>query len=190
MGNSKFIIPLIVLFAIIILPIFYAVSAYNGIITEEENVKSLFAQVDNNLKRRNDLIPNLVSTVQGYVKQEKEIFTNVANARAKLSGANSITEKAAANGELSSALSRLLVITENYPQLKSNENFKQLSDELAGTENRIAVARRDYNEGVKKFNLAIKRFPKSILAGLFGFKEMPYFETTNEEKAVPKVKFE
>lgn len=142
------------------------------------------------LQRRADLIPNLVSTVKGYTSHENEIIDKVTDARKKLVNASSIEEKSNANNELSSSLNALMVIVENYPDLKSSENFKQLSDELAGTENRIAVARKDYNNSVKKLNTSIKKFPNNILAGMFGFEQATYFEADEKSSEVPSVKFE
>ena len=141
------------------------------------------------MQRRADLIPNLVNTVKGYANQEKEIINTVTTAREKLVGANSVTAKAEADQELTNALSRLLVVVENYPELKSSQNFIQLSDELAGTENRIATARRDYNEAVKTYNLKIKKFPSNVMANMFGFGEKQYFEASEESKNVPNVQF-
>ena len=142
------------------------------------------------MQRRNDLIPNLVSTVKGYAKHEKGVFDDVANARAKLAGAATINDKAKASGELDGALSRLLAIAENYPQLKANENFMRLQDELAGTENRIAVERMRYNDVVMAYNVLIKRFPGNVVASFTGFKEKQvYFKAEEGAKAVPKVAF-
>ena len=141
------------------------------------------------MQRRADLIPNLVNTVKGYANQEKEIINTVTTAREKLVGANSVTAKAEADQELTNALSRLLVVVENYPELKSSQNFIQLSDELAGTENRIATARRDYNEAVKTYNLKIKKFPSNVMANMFGFGEKQYVEASEESKNVPNVQF-
>jgi len=162
----------------------------NQLVTEKNEIESRWAQVDNDMKRRADLIPNLVETVKGYAKQEQTVIGEVANARAALLGARSKDEEITANNQLSGALGRLLVLTENYPQLKSNENFLRLQDELAGTENRIAVSRRDYNLAVQRYNTDVELFPKNIAASIFGFhKEDAYFKTTEEEKKVPQVKF-
>src|SRR5437867_13024378 len=149
---------------------------YNRLVTQGEQVQGAWAQVQNVLQRRADLIPNLVETVKGYAAHEKEIFESVAEARSRLAGATSPREAAAANAGLSSALGRLLAIAENYPNLKANENFVRLQDELAGTENRIATERMRYNEAVRLFNTSIKGFATNVLAVLFHFKEREYFE--------------
>ena len=162
----------------------------NGLVTEKNEIDARWAQVDNDMKRRADLIPNLVETVKGYAKQEQTVIGEVANARAALLGAHSRQDEITANNQLSGAIGRLLVLQENYPQLKSNENFLRLQDELAGTENRIAVDRRDYNETIKRYNTDVELFPKNIAASLFGFhRDDAYFKTTEEEKKVPQVKF-
>jgi len=162
---------------------------YNSIIQQNEQINNAWAQVKVVLQRRADLIPNLVETVKGYAAHEKEIFESVAEARSKLAGAATPAEAANANAGLSSALGRLLAIAENYPALKANENFIRLQDELAGTENRVAVERRAYNETVRAYNAYIKTFPNNILAGMFGFKEREYFEADEGAKDAPKVKF-
>jgi LemA protein len=168
-------------------------SSRNELVTEREDINGRWAQVDNDMKRRADLIPNLVETVKGYAKQEQTVISEIANARAALLGArgtNNRADEIAANDKLGGALSRLLVITENYPQLKSNENFLRLQDELTGTENRIAVSRRDYNLSIQKYNTDVELFPKNFAAMIFGFKrDDAYFKTTEEEKKVPQVKF-
>jgi LemA protein len=166
------------------------ISSRNQLVAEREEIKGAFAQVDNALQRRNDLIPNLVETVKGFAKQEQSVIDSVTKARAQMAGAQTPAEKIQADGELRSALSRLLVVVENYPQLKSNENFLRLQDELAGTENRIAQERRKYNETVQKYNTDIGLFPKNIAASLFGFaREDAYFRAEPAAKEVPKVKF-
>jgi LemA protein len=159
-------------------------------VTQREAIKGAWADVDNNLQRRADLIPNLVETVKGYAKEETTVFTNIANARSALIGARTPAEKIQANSQVDSALSRLLVIAENYPQLKANENFLRLQDELTGTENRIAISRRRYNETVQKYNTSIELFPNNIAASLFGFqREDAYFKTDPAARTVPKVTF-
>lgn len=156
MKNSK--IGLIIIAVIAVIAIIL-IGGYNSIISASEEVENKFSTIDTQLQRRADLIPNLVNTVKGYANQEKEIINTVTTAREKLVGANSVTAKAEADQELTNALSRLLVVVENYPELKSSQNFIQFTDELAGTENRIATARRDYNEAVKTYNLKIKKIP-------------------------------
>ena len=165
------------------------VGAYNRMVTEREGVDKAWAQVENVLQRRGDLIPNLVETVKGYAAHEKEIFEHVAEARSKLAGATTPEEATAANQGLTTALGRLLAIAENYPQLKANENFIRLQDELAGSENRIATERMRYNEAVRGYNTLIKRFPGNIVAGLFNFGEKDYFEADAATRETPKVKF-
>lgn len=186
MKNSK--IGLIIIAVIAVIAIIL-IGGYNSIISASEELENKFSTIDTQLQRRADLIPNLVNTVKGYANQEKEIINTVTTAREKLVGANSVTAKAEADQELTNALSRLLVVVENYPELKSSQNFIQLSDELAGTENRIATARRDYNEAVKTYNLKIKKFPSNVMANMFGFGEKQYFEASEESKNVPNVQF-
>ena len=164
-------------------------SSYNGLVSMNENVTGKWAQVENQLQRRNDLIPNLVNTVKGYANHETEVFKQVSDARAKLGGAKTVAETSAANNEMNTALSRLLMVAENYPELKSNTNFTQLQDELAGTENRIAVARKDYNDAVQVYNAKIKSVPASLYAGAFGFTARDYFKADEAAQKVPQVKF-
>jgi LemA protein len=153
-------------------------------------VTAQWSQVDVALQRRADLIPNLVETVKGFAKHETEVFSNIANARAALAGARTPEEKIAANAQLTGALSRLLVVVENYPQLRSNENFLRLQDELAGTENRIAVERRKYNERLEHYNAQIQKFPDNIVASLSGFtRNDAYFRTEPGSRTAPKVAF-
>ena len=164
-------------------------STYNDFVSRDEAVKSAWAQVENQLQRRYDLIPNLVEAVKGYAKQEKDVLVDVTNARAKVGGAGNVPDMIKANNELSGALSRLLVVVERYPDLKSNQNFLRLQDELAGTENRIAVERKRYNDAVKVYNVAIRSFPANILAGMFNFQAAAFFEAPASAKAAPQVKF-
>lgn len=162
----------------------------NQLVTEKNDIDARWAQVENDMKRRADLIPNLVETVKGYAKQEQTVIGEVTSARSALLGARSKEDAINANNQLSGAIGRLLVLQENYPQLKSNENFLRLQDELAGTENRIAVDRRDYNEAIRKYNTDVELFPRNIAAAIFGFRrDDAYFKTTEEEKKVPQVKF-
>jgi LemA protein len=163
----------------------------NQMAIKREAVNGAWAQVDVVLQRRSDLIPNLVETVKGYAMQEQKVFGDIAAARAALGGARTPADKIAANGALDSALSRLLVVVENYPQLKSNENFQRLQDELAGTENRIAVERRRYNEVVQDYNTYIALFPNSLIASMAGFaRNDAYFKTDEGARSAPKVNFD
>lgn len=173
---------------IVVLGIMLA-GSYNSLVSMNEDINSKWGQIDNQLQRRADLIPNLVSTVKGYAKHEETILNNIADARSRLVGAGSVAEKAAANEELNSALSRLLVVVENYPNLKADANFRQLQDELAGTENRISVARKDYNDSVQVYNAKVKSFPTVIWARMFGFEPREYFKAEGAAKEVPKVDF-
>ena len=166
------------------------VGRYNQMITANEQIDGTWAQVENVLQRRADLIPNLVSTVQGFAAQEREIFEEVAQARSRLLGAGNPAAAAAANAGLTAGLGRLLAIAEAYPDLKSNENFIRLQDELAGSENRIAVERRRYNDAVRMYNTSVLRFPNNMLAGTFGFGEREYFEAEESAQEVPEVSFE
>lgn len=162
----------------------------NEMVRKNETVKSAWAQVDVVLQRRADLIPNLVETVRGFAAQEQTVFHDIASARAALLGAKTPTDKIAANGQLDGALGRLLLIVENYPLLKSNENFLRLQDELAGTENRIAVERKRYNDSVQDYNTYIGLFPNNIFAGWAGFeRNNAYFAATEASREVPKVQF-
>ena len=168
------------------------IGTYNNLQVMDENVNSNWAQVDNQLKRRNDLIPNLVATVKGYATHEKAVFTQIAEARAKLGGAMNKNDKKGiqqGNSDLSNALSRLLLIVERYPELKADKQFINLQDELAGTENRLAVARKDYNDSVQLLNARIRTFPTSIIAGIIGIKAREYFNTPEADKEVPAVQF-
>jgi LemA protein len=162
---------------------------YNEMVTMKEAVDSAWAQVQNQLQRRNDLIPNLVEVTKGYAAHEKEIFEAVANARSRLIGAGTRDEQIEAANQLTGALGRLLAIAEQYPQLKANEQFARLSDELAGTENRIAVERKRYNDAVQAYNTYIKQIPRNLYAGLLGFGPQKYFEVPASAQQVPKVDF-
>ena len=184
MNNS-----LLVVIIILVVLGFWGVSSYNGLVGMNEDINGKWAQVENQLQRRADLIPNLVNTVKGYATHEEKVFGDVAAARSKLMGAQGPAAKSQANGELTSALGRLLMISESYPQLKADANFRQLQDELAGTENRLAVARMDYNNSVQAFNAKIKAFPSNIFAGMMGFVPREYFQADANAKNAPVVKF-
>ena len=186
----KALIAVIVVVLIVVLAFggFY-VGRRNEMVRKSADVDLAWAQVDTVLQRRADLIPNLVATVQGFAAHEEKVFGDIANARAALLSAKSPAERMAANGQLDGALGRLLAIVENYPQLKSNENFLRLQDELAGTENRIAVERRRYNEVIRDYNVYVSTFPNSIVAGMAGFARKPSFEASPESRQVPKVQF-
>lgn len=166
------------------------VSTYNGLVSKQETVQNKEAQVQTVLQRRADLIPNLVNTVKGYAAHEEEIYTALADARAKLNSASNPAEYTEAENAVNSALSRLLVVVENYPDLKASEQFINLQDELAGSENRVAVARKDYNDAVTVYNASIKKFPAVIFAGILGFDKADYFEAAPGAENVPQVNFD
>lgn len=184
--SLKVILGVIILLLILALPL---VGSYNRLVNLDEQVNNNWSQVENQLQRRLDLIPNLVETVKGYAAHEKEVLADISAARAKLAGAQTVPEAAAADEELTGALSRLLVVVENYPDLKADANFRQFQDELAGTENRIAVSRMDYNAAVKEVNATVRRFPTVIVARLFGFSARDYFEADEDAQTVPRVDF-
>ena len=163
--------------------------SYNKFVSQEETIKAQWAEVENQLQRRNDLIPNLVNTVKGFAQHEEGIYKEIADARSRLLAAKSPEETIAAANQQTAALGRLLAVVENYPQLKANEQFNRLMDELAGTENRIAVARMRYNEAVQRYNTSRRQFPANLTAKAFGFKEYPLFQAPPEAKQVPKVNF-
>jgi len=188
MGKTLIVVVILLVVALLIGSSFVGIR--NQMVTKRETVNAAWSAVDIALQRRADLIPNLVETVKGYAAQETTIFTEIAKARSALIGARTPADKIAANGALDSALSRLLVITENYPQLKSNVNFLRLQDELAGTENRIAQERRSYNEAVQDYNTYIQLFPNSIVAGMSGFtRNDAYFKADEGSRTAPKVNF-
>src|SRR5512145_589686 len=191
-------IVLIVIAVIAVLFIFRGCRGYNNLVTLREQVNSSWSNVENVYQRRADLIPNLVNTVKGYAAHEQETFTAVTEARAKstsvtIDAANmtdaDLKRFQAAQGEMSSALSRLLAVAENYPELKANQNFLELQSQLEGTENRIAVERRRFNEVVQGYNTAVRVFPTVIYAGWLGFKDRPYFEAEEGSQVAPKVEF-
>ena len=163
--------------------------SYNRFTTQEEAIKGAWGEVQNQIQRRNDLIPNLVETVKGYAAHEEGVFKEIADARSKLLAAKSPEETIAAANQQSSALGRLLAVVENYPNLKANEQFNRLMDELSGTENRLGVARMRYNERIQEYNTTRRRFPSNVTAKMFGFKEYPYYEAPPSSQAAPKVDF-
>ena len=187
---KKLLIPIGVLIAVIVIIAIMIVPRYNSLVNLDEEVNQKESQIETQLQRRGDLIPNLVSTVQGYASHEEEIFTDIADARSRLAGASGdVEELAEAYNEMTSALSRLLAISENYPDLQASEQFTGLRDELAGAENRIAVARQDYNTAVQDYNRNTRTFPGNIIAGIFNFDEKPYFEADESAQDVPEVEF-
>ena len=163
--------------------------SYNQFVTQEEAIKGQWAQVENQLQRRNDLIPNLVETVKGYAQHEEGVYKDIADARARLLAAKSPDETIQAANQQSGALGRLLAVVENYPQLRANEQFSRLMDELSGTENRIATERMRYNERIQEYNTSRRRFPANVTASVFRFKDYPFFEAPAEAKQTPKVSF-
>ena len=188
----------IILIAVIAIAAIWGISAYNGLVKMDESVNTAWSNVENQYQRRADLIPNLVNTVKGYATHEKETFEAVVSARSKATQMTidpenltpeKLQEYQKAQGEIGAALGRLLAITENYPELKANENFKELQAQLEGTENRISVERRNFNEVARTYNTSIRTFPKSILAGMFGFDKRPYFEAEEGANKAPEVKF-
>lgn len=180
---------LIAVIAVIAIIAFSCVETYNSLVEQREKVDTQYSAIETQLQRRIDLIPNIVNTVKGYAAHESEVFGAVSDARARLAGASTKEEAAEADSELTSAVSRLLMIAENYPDLKADTQFTALTDELAGTENRIAVARKDYNDAAKTYNTQIKTFPKVIIANLFGFEKAEYFEAAEGAKSAPQVNF-
>ncbi|WP_298537378.1 LemA family protein [uncultured Methanobrevibacter sp.] len=180
---------LIILIVIIIIILVAIVAIYNGLVTARNKVKNAWAQIDVQLNRRADLIPNLVETVKGYAAHESSVFEDVTAARAGLMNANGVKEISDANNQLSSTLKTLFAVAENYPELKANENFKDLQAQLAQTEDKIAYSRQFYNDSVMMYNNKCQTFPSNIFAGMFGFKEADFFEAAGEARSVPKVEF-
>lgn len=187
---KKYLIPIGVFAAVIIIVLIMIVPRYNSLVNLDEEVNGKQSQIETQLQRRGDLIPNLVSTVQGYASHEEEVFTDIADARSRIANSEgNVEEMAEANNEMTSALSRLLAISENYPELQASEQFTGLRDELAGAENRIAVARQDYNTAVQEYNRNTRTFPGNIIAGIFNFDEKPYFEADDSAQDAPEVDF-
>ncbi len=191
MGRTVKVIGIVlgVVFLLVLVPLLYFKATYNTLVAMDESVKAAWAQVENQLQRRYDLIPNYVETVKGYAAHEKEVLIRVTEARSRVGSAGTIDQKIEANNALSSALARLLVVVEQYPDLKANANFIRLQDELAGTENRIAVERMRFNETVRAYNTKIRSFPTNMIAGLFGFEKAEFFDVPKERQEAPKVKF-
>ena len=179
----------IIAVAVIVLLAGWLINQRNALVQLDESVDAAWSEVDNQLQRRSDLIPNLVNTVQGFMDHERQVFADIANARARLAGAGTVGETAAGYEELQGAISRLLVVVENYPELRSNQNFIRLQDELSGTENRITVARNRYNDAVRRYNTRIRQFPASMLASRFGLEQREYFEISEAAREVPQVNF-
>lgn len=177
----------IVLLAVIIVG--WGISSYNGLVDAQTQVQNKASDIQAQLQRRNDLVPNLVNTVKGYATHEETVFKEVADAQAKLAGATTIQDQGEASGELTNALNHLLAITVNYPDLKANQNFITLQDQLEGTENRISVARQDYNAAVQTYNAKVRRFPSSIIAGMNGFKTEESFQASDSAQSAPVVSF-
>lgn len=177
------------LIAVLVLLVFSGFGSYNGLVAKDEYVNKKWSDLGSQLQRRSDLIPNLVQTVKGYSIHEQDVLKNVSDARAKLAGAQNVKDQIAGQNELSGALSRLLMVVENYPNLKADTQFTGLRDELAGTENRINIARMDYNQAAQEYNQSIRSFPTVIFARLFAFDAKQYFEVSEEAKEAPKVDF-
>ncbi|NHM32254.1 LemA family protein [Neobacillus terrae] len=186
---KKSLVPILVIVGIIVIFGLMLMGSYNGFVNAEEDVDQSYAQIENQLQRRLDLIPNLVKTVQGYAAHEKEVIQSISDARARLAGAKTPQEEATANADLSNSLSRLLVVVENYPNLKADAQFTRLMDELAGTENRLSVARRDYNNQVMVYNKRVKQFPGAIVASMTGFDKKEYFKADPKAQQAPQVDF-
>ncbi len=182
--------PLIIVAIVVAVIVLFVILLYNSLIRLKNQVKNSFAQIDVQLKRRNDLIPNLVETVKGYMKHEKQVFENVTKARSALLKADSVKEKSKASSQLTNTLKSLFAVAENYPKLRANENFLQLQEEITGTENKIAYARQHYNDIVMLFNTKIQTFPNNMFANMLNFKQESLFEATQEEKKNVKVKFD
>lgn len=180
----------IILIVVIVVIVFYVISLYNTLVKLRNMVKNAWSQIDVQLKRRHDLIPNLIESVKGYMTHERETLQNITNARSKALDAHTVGEKSKAEGELAGALSRFNLVVENYPDLKANTNFLSLQEELTSTENKISFSRQNYNDQVLGYNNKIEMFPSNIIAGMFNFKMEEFFEIENQaERAVPQVKF-
>jgi LemA protein len=181
---------LIIILAVVAVILIWLIAAYNRFVVLKNRIDNAWSQIDVQLKRRFDLIPNLIETVKGYAKHEKKVFTDVTAARTAVMNATTLPEKAKANNQLSSTLKSLFAVAENYPKLEANQNFMMLQEELSGTESKIAYARQAYNDSVLSYNNGVQMFPGSIIAGMFNFKQREFFKTDEVEKANVKVKFE
>lgn len=190
MSGRRWLVPVGILLGILLIVVFPLVGAYNNLVSREAAVDQSFADLDTQLQRRNDLIPNLVNAVRGILRQEQAVFGEIARARQNYAGARTVEEKAEASGQVESALARLLAIFENYPQLRSAENVRDLQVQLEGTENRVAQARRDYNAEATSYNVNVRQFPRNIIAGIFGFDRKPLFEAPPAAREVPGVNLE
>ena len=180
---------LLIVLGVVVIYAVISIFSYNGLVKQEEAVNTAYSDISVQLQRRNDLIPNLVSTVKGYAAHETQVYADVASARSKLMASGTVADTVAADQEVTSSLNRLLAIAEAYPELKANENFLSLQDQLEGTENRISTARRDYNQAAKTYNSKIRSFPTSVMAGIFGFEKKQLFEATEGAETVPEVSF-
>ena len=178
-----------IILAIVVLLILFIISVYNNLVTLRQRVKNAFGQMDVQLQRRFDLIPNLVETVKGYMTHESDTLTKIAELRTAWAGAKTVDEKAKLDNELSSSLKTIMAVAESYPDLKANQNFLELQAQLEGTENRINVARKNFNDAAQAYNTNIRRFPKNIFAGMFGFDKKAYFEAEEGSEKAPKVEF-
>lgn len=187
--NKGLIIGLSVVVLAIVSLVIYGIYSYNNMVSMKSNIDESYSNMDVQLQRRNDLIPNLVETVKGFASHEKDAIESVTNARAAMMGAKTVEESGVASGGVTTALGRLFSITENYPDLKANQNFIALQDQLEGTENRISQQRLKYNETVKEYNKKIKQFPASVIAGMFGYEASPYFEVVPGSENPPNVSF-
>jgi LemA protein len=190
MNRPRWLVPVAIVAGVLLVVVLPLVGSYNGLVGSEASVDQAFADLDAQLQRRNDLLPNLVSAVRGALKQEQAVFGEIARARTQYAGARTIEAKAKASQQVDGALARLLAIFENYPQLRSNENIRDLQVQLEGTENRVAQARRDYNQVATAYNVRIRQFPRSIIAGMFGFDRKPLFEAPESARGAPRVDLE
>lgn len=189
-SRPRWLVPVAVVVGLLLLVAMPTIGAYNGLVDREESVEQAFADLDAQLQRRADLIPNIVNAVRGILQQEQEVFGELARARQAYAGASGPEEKLAANGQIERGLGRLLAIVENFPELRSSENITNLQVQLEGTENRIAVARGDYNAAVTSYNKTIRRFPRNLFAGMFGFERKPLFEAEPDARDAPEVDLE